>query len=126
VEEVKKYIDFSYLLGLLLITWLVVKVVGSLWGIWDGMPDPKVLLGVHLSTLVGIVAGISLTAYLRFNAKVYKAVSECGVELKKTIWPTWEETKYNTIVVIVVSFCLGFILWFFDLIWKNLTDLMYG
>ncbi|MBN1946145.1 MAG: preprotein translocase subunit SecE [Bradymonadales bacterium] len=126
MDEVKKYIDFSYLIGLVLVTWVCMKIVDALWHIYDRMPNPRILADLSLSTVIGVLVGIGLTAYLRLNPRVYQLATECGVELKKTIWPSWTETKSNTVVVIVLTFIVGFILWFFDLIWKNVTGLLYG
>ena len=126
MDEVKKYIDFSYLIGLAVITWICIKFVDSLWGLYERMPNPEIVADVSLSTTIGILIGVGVTAYLRLNGNVYKLATECGVELKKTIWPGWVETKSNTVVVIILTFILGFVLWFFDVVWKSLTDILYG
>lgn len=125
VEDVKKYVDFAYVLAFLLFAWVFTKVIESVWRIFDGAPNPELFFGVTLTTLLGIVAAAGTTIYLRVNPRIYTLVTECGVELKKTIWPSWPETRSNTLVVISVTFILGFILWFFDFIWKSATDLLY-
>jgi preprotein translocase SecE subunit len=124
VEEVKKYIDLAYLLTALLFAWLGVQFVEMIWG-WISLPDPDIALGLSLSSLIGLAGGFGLTAYLRFTPKIYTWVTECGVELRKTIWPGWVQTKTNTIVVIVWTFIMGFVLFVFDAVWQRVTGLIY-
>ncbi len=125
MEDVKKYVDFSYLLGFVLFAWLGIKITDSLWRIVGRVPNPELFAGISMSMAVGVLLALGTTAYLRLNPRLYGLATECGVELKKTIWPGREETKSNTLVVIVFTFIMGFILWFFDLIWKTITDIIY-
>jgi preprotein translocase SecE subunit len=128
VEEVKKYVEVAYFLGFALFAWISTKVVESILGLsWlERVPNPDLLFGIPASTFLGVVIGGALIGYLRFaNKKSYRLVTESAEELSKTNWPTWIETRANTLVVIAVTFILGFILWFFDLIWRTGTDLLY-
>ena len=125
MEDVKKYVDFSYLLSFVLFAWLGIKVMDSLWRIVGRVPNPELFGGISLSVTVGVLLALGTTAYLRLNPRLYGLATECGVELKKTIWPGQDETKSNTLVVMVFTFIMGFILWFFDLIWKTITDMIY-
>ena len=125
MDDLKKYIDFSYLISGLIITWLCFKLVDSIWRMFRSLPNPELLADVSLSTAIGVALGLGITVYLRVNERIYQLVTECGVELKKTIWPGWGETKQSTVVVIVVVFILGFSLWFFDVTWKTATDFLY-
>ena len=47
-------------------------------------------------------------------------------ELKKVSWPTGKEVKAATIVVIVMTIISAIILGFFDFIWSNVTQFIYG
>jgi preprotein translocase SecE subunit len=122
---IKKYVDFSYLVMGVLFAWLGIKMVDWIWSFFERLPNPELLSDVPLSTVVGLLVGVGVTVYLRVKPSVYQLASECGIELKKTIWPGWDETKSNTIVVIVVAIIMGMILWVFDLTWKTVTDLLY-
>jgi len=42
-------------------------------------------------------------------------LSEVKTELKKSTWPSWNEVKGTTAVVIVTSFIFAFFLWIVDL-----------
>jgi len=125
VDDVKKYIDFSYLIAGVLFAWLGVRFAEMIWGISPRIPNPELFFDVTLSTTLGLGIAIGITVWLRVNPKIYGWITECGVELRKTIWPGWEETKSNTVVVIIVTFILGLVLWFFDIVWQRLTGLLY-
>lgn len=125
MEDVKKWVDFSYVLTGILLIWLGVQLFESIWGLFDKAPNPDVFFGWTLSTIIGGAVAIGTTAYLWVNPKIYKLVTECGVELKKTIWPGWDETRSNTVVVIVVTFIMGFVLWAFDILWRAITSSLY-
>jgi len=51
---------------------------------------------------------------------------EVWSELKKVSWPTGKEVKAATIVVIVMTIISAIILGFFDFIWSNVTQFIYG
>ena len=126
MEDVKKWVDFAYVAAGIVFIWLGVNLVESVWSIFERAPDPDVFFGWTLSTVLGGVVAIGVTTYLRVNPKIYKLANECGVELKKTIWPGWAETKSNTVVVIVVVFIMGLVLWVFDILWRTLTGILYS
>ncbi len=42
-------------------------------------------------------------------------LSEVRAELKKVTWPSWQEVRSTTIVVIATTFFFGFYLWGLDL-----------
>lgn len=127
MEDVRKYVDFTYVVGGILSAWLAIKLIESIWQTFEFLErhNPVLMADIRLSSAVGVLIGIGLVIYLRLNQKVYGLVTECGIELKKTIWPGWNETKHNTVVVIIVVFIMGFSLWFFDVIWRTLTNALY-
>jgi preprotein translocase subunit SecE len=47
-------------------------------------------------------------------------------ELQKVTWPTAKEVRTATTVVIVMAIISAIILGVFDLIWTNVTELVYG
>lgn len=56
--------------------------------------------------------------------KIQQFLKEVQFELKKVSWPTWEELRGSTIIVLFFSIMLGTILflidWFFTLILRSL------
>jgi len=71
---------------------------------------------------VTLVAGVVLYRHDR----VHTLANEVASELGKVTWPTAKEVRAATIVVIVMSIIAAVILFAFDFVWSNLTELVYG
>ena len=50
----------------------------------------------------------------KFFAKIAKLFREIKVELKKVVWPTWDQIKNNTVVVLACVIFIGIIIWVLD------------
>lgn len=89
---------------------------------WDRM-----LIGQQFtfSDLLGLMTGLGVLLTLWYHRTINKLSMEVAVELQKVTWPKWTETRVTTIVVIVVTLIISFILAFFDLIWGHVTNWMY-
>lgn len=85
------------------------------------------LIGVNfrLADLLGLLTAIAITIYLRRHERVSTFSMEVGNELSKVTWPTWQETRLSTIVVIVVTIVIAAILGLFDSVWAFLSALVY-
>lgn len=85
-----------------------------------------VILGWRMSRVIAVgLAIVGLVVYMRHQAyKTYTA--EVADELVKSHWPSREETQSDSIVVIVVSFILGGILFVFDMASQQFTTLVYN
>ncbi|MCA9565515.1 MAG: preprotein translocase subunit SecE, partial [Myxococcales bacterium] len=126
VDEIKKYVDFAYLVAALLFAWIGVRLFDTIFATFDRtLPNPELMADVGLSTLIGAAVGAGTTFYLRRRKETYAWVTSVAVELKKTVWPTWSETKQKTVVVIVVAILLGFFLFVFDNVWQTALGLLY-
>lgn len=79
---------------------------------------------VTLSTLLGALGAVAFTFYLYRKPNMFSYMSEVVIELQRTTWPSMDETRRSTIVVIVFTIVLSGFLAIFDWIWKNLTDLL--
>ena len=53
-------------------------------------------------------------------------VREVRQELSKVTWPSWNETKLATIVVIVTTLIIALVLGVLDLVWGALSSLIYS
>ncbi|MEO8844514.1 MAG: preprotein translocase subunit SecE, partial [Kofleriaceae bacterium] len=60
------------------------------------------------------------------NDRIYHLANEVASELRKVTWPTAKEVRSATLVVIVMAIVSAVILGLFDLVWSNLTELVYG
>ena len=75
-----------------------------------------------LSTLVALLLSVGGAAYAWVNSKSKEFVAESADELSKVSWPEGQETKMNTVVVIVFSFIAAGILGIFDSFFGWLTN----
>jgi preprotein translocase SecE subunit len=109
-----KYIQLTFAVGMLLLSFLIFKT-GD-W-IWSYFAKPNELLVQAVALASAIVVGI-----IGYRSKrVYATTEEVTEELKKVSWPTRKETYYATIVVIVTVFISTAILSIFDAIWAFLA-----
>ena len=58
--------------------------------------------------------------------KVMRFIKEVRVEMSRVTWPSYEELKSSTIVVILVSLAFALFIFVVDNIFKYLFDLLYG
>lgn len=82
--------------------------------------------GFTLATLVGAVMALALLFWAWRHRTIRPTVNEVGDELSKVVWPTWDETKSNTMITVIVTAIIAAILWIFDQVFGWLTDKMLG
>jgi preprotein translocase subunit SecE len=109
-----------YLVGAVLLFYLLQWSIDWVWG-YVGTPPSEFNISIA-SGVVALIAGVVLYR----NDRVYTLANEVAGELKKVTWPTWKEIRTATIVVVVMSIISAAILGVFDLVWTNLTELVYG
>jgi len=73
------------------------------------------LIAVVLSALTCVYAGI-------LNKKSKTFVEESVSELNKVAWPTWAETRGNTVTVVVTCIVAALILGVFDSVFSWITN----
>jgi preprotein translocase subunit SecE len=115
-----KPVHLMYLCGAVLLFYLVQWSVDWVWGYFGTPPsDFKISLSAAVLALV-----VGIAAYR--NDRLYTLANEVAGELKKVTWPTAKEVRTATIVVMAMSIISAIILALFDMLWSNLTDLVYG
>ncbi|MBO4898345.1 MAG: preprotein translocase subunit SecE [Clostridia bacterium] len=57
-----------------------------------------------------------MKAISNFFGRIAKFFREVKVEIKKIIWPTWEQIRNNTGVVILCILVIGIAIWILDAI----------
>lgn len=123
--QYSRYINLGFALAGLVL-WVVLSKTAA--AVMASIPvTDQAVFGMEqltLSTVVGIVLAAGLTFYLynREDIKVWS--SEVAVELAKVTWPSWDETRKNTLIVIVFAVVLSSVLAGMDFFWKWLTDLI--
>jgi preprotein translocase subunit SecE len=109
-----------YLCGAVICFYLSQWTIDWIWG-YFGRPPSDTMMSL-------IAAGFTLvlaTALYR-NDRVHGLANEVSVELKKVTWPSAKEVRAATIVVLVMALLSALILSLFDIVWSNLTELIYG
>ena len=89
--------------------------------------DVKLLSVLPVKNLVGFVLAAGITFYFWKGKKGFylDELNKAIDELKKVVTPTKEETKVTTISVFVFVGIMLVVFVVFDLIWSNLSRLIY-
>lgn len=115
-----KPVHLIYLCGAVLLFYVLQWSIDWVWG-YVATPPSEFKISMA-SAVIAVVAGIVLYR----NDRVYTLANEVAGELKKVTWPTAKEIRTATMVVVVMSIISAVILGVFDLVWTNLTELVYG
>jgi preprotein translocase subunit SecE len=115
-----KPVHLIYLCGAVLLFYVLQWSIDWVWG-YVATPPSEFKISMA-SAAIAVVAGIGLYR----NDRVYTLANEVAGELKKVTWPTAKEIRTATMVVVVMSIISAVILGVFDLVWTNLTELVYG
>ena len=70
--------------------------------------------------------GAELLPLLYKHPEFGPLVNEVTEETSKVTWPTWDETKTNTVVTVIVTVIIAAILWGFDQVFGRLTNAILG
>jgi len=122
----EKYVKLGIILTGILVWILMASFYQTVIG-WINPDWDRMLIGQQFtfSDLLGLLTGLAVLLTLLYHRTVNKLGMEVAVELQKVTWPKWAETRVTTIVVIIVTLVISFILAFFDLIWGHFTSWMY-
>lgn len=110
----------TYITGGVLLFYLLQWTLQWIWGYFDRAPS-----GLAIRLIAGVttlIAGV----YLYRNDRVRTLVAEVATELKKVTWPTSKETKAAVIITVVMTIISAGLLGLFDMVWSQLTSLIYG
>ena len=126
MESSKRLVNLTYA-GTTIVAWLVFsKLLLSIFTTM-GVRNPHLLgKGFTLVDLIGAALSIGMLVWAWRHVRYRPLAEECADELTKVTWPTWDETKNNTRVTVVVTIIIAFILWIFDVVFFRLTDLILG
>jgi len=115
-----KPVHLMYLCGAVICFYLSQWTIDWIWGYFGRAPSDTTM-----SLIAGVFTLILATALYR-NDRVHGLANEVAVELKKVTWPSAKEVRAATIVVLVMALLSALILSLFDIVWSNLTELIYG
>jgi len=125
--NLQRFVNIAYVLAGL-VTWVISgRLVGAILDfISRDFDKPLIGTGFTRSDLLGLLCGLAVGIALKTNRKVNVWGLEVANELKKVTWPSWEETKMSTVVVIVTSIIVALILGMFDAVWAFVSSAIYG
>jgi preprotein translocase subunit SecE len=115
-----KPVHLMYLVGAVILFYLLQWSIDWVWGFFATSPSD-----FKISLLAAI--GATVTSIVLYkNDRIFTLANEVSSELAKVTWPTAKEVRTSTLTVISMSLISALVLAFFDFIWSNLTDLVYG
>lgn len=117
-----KPVHLIYLCGAVLLFYVLQWTIDWVWGYFSPESLPTEFQISLVSAMVAVITGIVMYR----SDKYYTLANEVAGELKKVTWPTPKEVRTATLVVIVMAIISAVILGIFDLVWSNLTELVYG
>lgn len=83
-----------------------------------------------LYRVVGLVALAALALFVLVNTKqgasVWGIIKESRTEIRKVVWPTRQETNQTTLIVVVLTILMAFILWGLDSFFGWIASLIIG
>jgi preprotein translocase SecE subunit len=119
----RRLLGFLWLVAVLAL-WLVLRDLVQ-WGLVSaGLPNKGMFGSIPSAWLyAGIITVVTAVICWR-HPVIHSFCIETVQETRKVVWPTKQETRDHTIVVVITSFIFAFILWAFDQVWKKLFALI--
>lgn len=123
--EVSRYVNLTYAVGFILLVIIFDKMMTAIWEGFERLPNFGIIGNdITLTNVIAALLALALTVYLYRRQDYRSFLSEVMLELKKVTWPSWDETKRGTLVVIVFTVVLSAFIWGSDQLWKYVTDLL--
>ncbi len=115
-----KPVHLMFLTGAIGAFYLTQWSVDWIWGYFVHTPDEFIV------TVASAIFALTLGVVLYRNDRIFHLATEVASELGKVTWPTAKEVRAATIVVVVMALISAMILGVFDLVWSQLTEVVYG
>ncbi|MBM4352257.1 MAG: preprotein translocase subunit SecE [Deltaproteobacteria bacterium] len=125
--NLQRFVNIAYVLAGLLAWVICAHLFGAIFDLFSRDFD-RPLIGTEFarSDLLGLICGAAVGVALKLNRVVNTWALEVANELKKVTWPSWEETRLSTVVVIITSIVMAIILGVFDMIWALVSTAIYS
>jgi len=92
---------------------LVVGILGGgIFGNWY-YQDQSLLLRVAALLVLGISA-FAITIQTERGGNAWTLIKEARGEIRRVVWPSWEETTQTTMIVLVLVLIFALLLWLLD------------
>jgi preprotein translocase subunit SecE len=124
--NLQRFVNIGYaLVGIL--TWVIsAGLFGTVLDLLGDFIKPLIGTDFARADLLGLIAGVAVGVALKMNNAVNTWALEVANELKRVTWPSWEETRLSTIVVIITSIVVALILGVLDLVWGVISEFVYS
>jgi preprotein translocase subunit SecE len=99
-------------------------IVVAIWAFYFFAGYSLLLRVVGLLVLSGGAVAIALTT--QPGRQLWRFASDSRMEVRKVVWPTRQETIQTTLIVMVMVFLLGILLWLFDLVLMAILRFLTG
>jgi preprotein translocase subunit SecE len=99
-------------------------IVVGIWAFYFFANYSLLLRVVGLLALSGGAVAIALTS--QPGRQLWRFASDSRMEVRKVVWPTRQETIQTTLIVMVMVFLLGVLLWLFDLVLMAILRFLTG
>jgi preprotein translocase subunit SecE len=111
----KTWVAIFFVAAALVVGWVLHLAAQSVFAALRITDSPILGDRVTMTTLLGFAVAAAIAVGLYMWPKTQTFVTEVAAELNKVNWPTWSETKVNTLVVVVTSVIAALILGVFDI-----------
>ncbi|KAA6185011.1 preprotein translocase subunit SecE [Thiohalocapsa marina] len=106
---------------------LVVSAAIIVVGIWAFYFFASYSLLLRVVLLLALVGGAAALALMTApGQRLWRFASDSRMEVRKVVWPTRQETLQTTLIVIVMVFLLGLLLWLFDSVLMSILRFLTG
>ena len=117
-----RYVLLTFIVGAILMGMVAQSALVSIFA-QAAMPDQ--MLGPFASSSVaGMVVAFVTGGVLLRHERAKRFTDEVVGELLRVTWPTRDETVRATVTVVFTTLFVAALLGIYDLIWKNLADLV--
>lgn len=114
----QRWVQLAYMALGLLVLWMCDRIIVS---IWSKFAEPNPTAATALAAVIGFAVAFAVYR----NETANRVSREVVGELAKVTWPSSQETRVSTVVVIVTSIIAAMIIGAFDAVWSAITDLIY-
>jgi preprotein translocase subunit SecE len=102
----------------------VALVVIGIWAFYFFAGYSLLLRVIGLLVLAGGAAAIALTTHP--GRQLWRFAIDARMEVRNVVWPTRQETMQTTLIVMVMVFLLGLLLWLFDMVLMSILRFLTG
>jgi preprotein translocase subunit SecE len=102
----------------------VALVVIGIWAFYFFAGYSLLLRVIGLLVLAGGASAIALTTHP--GRQLWRFAIDARMEVRKVVWPTRQETMQTTLIVMVMVFLLGLLLWLFDTVLMSILRFLTG